>query len=43
MGLQDVMADRMSANVEEVDGSHTAFVARPAHAAALIKAGWTEA
>lgn len=32
------MAERMNATVEEVDGSHTAFIARPVQAAAFIAA-----
>lgn len=33
---QRSMAGRMGATIEEIDGSHTAFIAQPARAAALI-------
>ncbi|MFJ4654419.1 alpha/beta fold hydrolase [Nocardia sp. NPDC088792] len=35
---QRFMAKRMSATIEEIDGSHTAFISRPVRAAELIKA-----
>jgi pimeloyl-ACP methyl ester carboxylesterase len=34
---QEFMAKRMNSVTEEIDGSHTAFIAQPARAAALIK------
>jgi pimeloyl-ACP methyl ester carboxylesterase len=34
---QEFMSKRMNSVVEEVDGSHTAFIAQPARAAAFIK------
>ncbi|MEY9934060.1 pimeloyl-ACP methyl ester carboxylesterase [Catenulispora sp. GP43] len=40
---QRFMAARMNATVEEVDGSHTAFIAQPERAVALIKAALAKA
>jgi pimeloyl-ACP methyl ester carboxylesterase len=39
---QEFMAKRMGSDVEEVDGSHTAFIAQPVRAAALISKALTQ-
>ena len=38
---QEFMAKRMGSVIEEVDGSHTAFIAQPVRAAAFIKQALT--
>ena len=39
---QQFMAKRMGSATEEIDGSHTAFIAQPVRAAQLIKAAITQ-
>jgi pimeloyl-ACP methyl ester carboxylesterase len=39
---QRFMAKRMGSAVEEIDGSHTAFIAQPVHTAALISKALTQ-
>jgi pimeloyl-ACP methyl ester carboxylesterase len=39
---QQFMAKRMGAVTEEIDGSHTSFIAQPVRAAQLIKTALTQ-
>ncbi|GII58785.1 alpha/beta hydrolase [Planotetraspora thailandica] len=39
---QRFMAQRMASTIEEIDGSHTAFIAQPVRAASFIKRALTE-
>jgi hypothetical protein len=38
---QEFMAKRMGSVIEEIDGSHTSFIAQPVRAAAFIKTALT--